>query len=341
MTNLLLPEIHNPLQQGWLCVVRKTKFASAHFLYLKELSEAENVQRFGLSSNQLAHGHNYEVDVQVWGELDEMTGMVVNLKDLKVILQEEIVEPLDFKNLNHQVSFFADRLTTLENMARFLWARVDKRLSSMNLTLMSIRVNESDDLFVEYWGGAIAPLHKALHHTVNKQKPVLTEPAASPPSQILSTGVSTMIAPTENDIPGGWVYLTRQYEFPASHRLHNPAWDDAENARVFRKCNNPNGHGHNYVLDVTVVGTPDERLGMVVDIYALDQIIQTALLDKVDHKNLNIDVPFMTDIIPTAENMVRAFWKELASQIPAPARLARLRLVETRNNAAEYWEPFA
>jgi 6-pyruvoyltetrahydropterin/6-carboxytetrahydropterin synthase len=133
------------------------------------------------------------------------------------------------------------------------------------------------------------------------------------------------------------VYLTRRYEFPASHRLFNPAWDEAENARVFRQCNNPNGHGHNYDLEVTVMGTPDDRLGMVVDIYQLDQLVQRFLLDQVDHKNLNVDVAFLQGVIPTAENIVRAFWQELSPHIPHPARLARLRLVETRNNAAEYW----
>jgi 6-pyruvoyltetrahydropterin/6-carboxytetrahydropterin synthase len=133
-----------------------------------------------------------------------------------------------------------------------------------------------------------------------------------------------------------WLFLTRKYDFPASHRLFNPAWSDEENERFFRQCNNPNGHGHNYELEVTVKGEPDPRLGMVVDIYELDQIVKRVVLDKVDHKNLNVDVDFMQGLIPTAENIVVAIWKELAPHIPAPANLARLRLVETRNNMAEY-----
>jgi 6-pyruvoyltetrahydropterin/6-carboxytetrahydropterin synthase len=133
-----------------------------------------------------------------------------------------------------------------------------------------------------------------------------------------------------------WVFLTRKYDFPASHRLFNPDFSDEENARVFRQCNNPNGHGHNYELEVTVKGTPDPRLGMVVDIYELDQIVQRVILDRVDHKNLNLDVDFLKGVIPTAENMVFAFWKELAPHVPKPAQLARLRLVETRNNFVEY-----
>lgn len=135
----------------------------------------------------------------------------------------------------------------------------------------------------------------------------------------------------------GWVLLTRKYDFPASHRLYNPNWSEAENQRVFRQCNNPNGHGHNYELEVTVKGQPDPRLGMVVDIYELDQVVRRVVLDRVDHKNLNVDVDFMHGVIPTAENIVAAIWQELAPHVPAPAQLARLRLVETRNNCAEYW----
>ncbi|MCE3235255.1 MAG: ptpS [Vampirovibrio sp.] len=133
-----------------------------------------------------------------------------------------------------------------------------------------------------------------------------------------------------------WMFLTRKYEFPASHRLFNPEWSEEENARVFRQCNNPNGHGHNYELEVTVKGCPDPRLGMVADIYELDQVVNRTVLDRVDHKNLNVDVDFMQGLIPTAENIVWAIWQQLAPQIPQPAKLARLRLVETRNNYAEY-----
>lgn len=143
--------------------------------------------------------------------------------------------------------------------------------------------------------------------------------------------------PTEQN----WLYLTRRYEFPASHRLHNPDWSDAQNARIFRQCNNLNGHGHNYDLEVTVKGSPDPRLGMVVDIYALDQVVKNVILARVDHKNLNVDVDFLQGLIPTAENIVLAIWQELFPHVPEPAQLARLRLVETRNNFAEYRGEFS
>lgn len=134
-------------------VIRKARFAAAHFLRLPELSDEENFQRFGPSSNALAHGHNYEIEVSVSGPVQPETGMVVNLKDLKVILNEEVVTPLDFKNLNLQVDFFKDRLTTLENMSQYLWNRLKPRLDGMNLHLVGLKVLESDDLFVEYYGG--------------------------------------------------------------------------------------------------------------------------------------------------------------------------------------------
>jgi 6-pyruvoyltetrahydropterin/6-carboxytetrahydropterin synthase len=136
-----------------ITVIRKAKFAAAHFLRLPELSDEENFQRFGPSSNAFAHGHNYEVDVHVAGPVAPETGMVVNLKDLKVILNEEVVGPLDFKNLNLQVSFFENRLTTLENLALYLWGRLKPRIDALSLELIGIKIAESDDLYVEYFGG--------------------------------------------------------------------------------------------------------------------------------------------------------------------------------------------
>jgi 6-pyruvoyltetrahydropterin/6-carboxytetrahydropterin synthase len=143
--------LHNSTR---VTVVRKIRFAAAHFLRLPELSDEENFQRFGPSSNALAHGHNYEIEVSVSGPVEPETGMVINLKDLKVILNEEVVAPLDFKNLNLQVDFFKNRLTTLENLSIYIWERLQPRLASMSLELTGLKTIESDDLYVEYYGGA-------------------------------------------------------------------------------------------------------------------------------------------------------------------------------------------
>lgn len=131
------------------------------------------------------------------------------------------------------------------------------------------------------------------------------------------------------------VTVTRRLTFNAAHRVHNPALSDAENSRLFGKCNNPNWHGHNYVLEVSVTGAVDERTGYVLDLGALKRLVQDEVVDRVDHRNMNVEVEFMRDLIPTTENIVVAFWRVLEPRI-RPARLTRLRLWETENNYVEY-----
>lgn len=131
------------------------------------------------------------------------------------------------------------------------------------------------------------------------------------------------------------VTVTRRLRFNAAHRVHNPALSDDENAAIFGKCNNPNWHGHNYTLDVSVEGDIDERTGYVFDLGALKQLVEHEVVDKVDHRNFNLDVDFMESVIPTSENIVVAFWRLLVERVK-PARLARLVLWETENNYVEY-----
>ena len=131
------------------------------------------------------------------------------------------------------------------------------------------------------------------------------------------------------------VYVTRKAHFAAAHRLYNPAWSDVENSRVFGKCNNANGHGHNYNMEVTVAGNPPGETGMVIDLKALAEIVEREVIERVDHKHLNLDVDFLKGIIPTAENMAVAFWKILESKIPH-GRLYSIKLYESDNNLVEY-----
>jgi len=131
------------------------------------------------------------------------------------------------------------------------------------------------------------------------------------------------------------VYVTRRETFSASHRLYNPSFSDERNREVFDKCANPNGHGHNYVLEVTVAGEPHPSTGYVIDLKLLKRIIRTEVIDKVDHKNLNLDVDFMRDMIPTAENIAVAVWNILESKIPS-GKLFLIRLHETENNVVDY-----
>jgi 6-pyruvoyltetrahydropterin/6-carboxytetrahydropterin synthase len=131
------------------------------------------------------------------------------------------------------------------------------------------------------------------------------------------------------------VTVTRRVRFNAAHRVHNPVLSDEENARLFGKCNNPNWHGHNYTLDVSVEGETDPKTGYVFDLAKLKQVVEREISSVVDHRNFNLDVPFMKDIIPTSENIIIAFWKILQPKI-APAKLKRLVLWETENNYVEY-----
>jgi 6-pyruvoyltetrahydropterin/6-carboxytetrahydropterin synthase len=131
------------------------------------------------------------------------------------------------------------------------------------------------------------------------------------------------------------VTITRRMHFSAAHRVHNPALSDAENARLFGKCNNPNWHGHNYILDVSVKGGLDEKTGYVVDLSRIKDIAQQAVIDKVDHRNLNVEVDFLKGTIPTTENFVVGIWRVLEPALK-PAQLTRLVLWETVNNYVEY-----
>lgn len=132
------------------------------------------------------------------------------------------------------------------------------------------------------------------------------------------------------------VYVTRKAHFSAAHRLYNPGFSDERNEAVFDKCNNPRGHGHNYVLEVTVKGIPDPETGYVIDLKRLAGIMEREIIDKVDHKHLNHDVDFLQGIIPTAENVAIIFWKILEPKITSGS-LHSVRLFESDNNYVEYF----
>lgn len=131
------------------------------------------------------------------------------------------------------------------------------------------------------------------------------------------------------------VTVTRRLKFNAAHRVHNPTLSDEENRATFGKCNNPYGHGHNYTLDVSVSGEVNPQTGYVMDLARLNTLVEREVVDAVDHHNLNVDVPFMQGVIPTAENLIVAFWRILQGAV-APATLTRLVLWETDNNYVEY-----
>ncbi|MGH9316225.1 MAG: 6-pyruvoyl trahydropterin synthase family protein [Thermoanaerobaculia bacterium] len=131
------------------------------------------------------------------------------------------------------------------------------------------------------------------------------------------------------------VRLVSGSHFSAAHRLAREDWDDEKNRRVFDKCSNANGHGHTYQLEVTVEGEIDPETGYVMDFSDLKRAVEENVIRKVDRRHLNFDVNFLTGVIPTAENIAVAFWRQLESKV-APARLVRVTLNETEKNRVVY-----
>lgn len=132
------------------------------------------------------------------------------------------------------------------------------------------------------------------------------------------------------------IYVTKKITFSASHRLYNPNWTHDKNEEVFDKCNNPNGHGHNYILEVTIEGIPNLETGYVIDLKKLKKIMMENIEKHVDHKHLNYDVPFLKGIIPTVENIAVVFWQQLENKIE-DGKLFKIKLYETDSSYVEYF----
>ncbi|TKC05111.1 6-pyruvoyl trahydropterin synthase family protein [Pedobacter frigoris] len=133
------------------------------------------------------------------------------------------------------------------------------------------------------------------------------------------------------------IYITRKASFNAAHKLSRPDWTAEENEAVYGKCANPNWHGHNYQLYVTVKGEVNPETGFLVDLKWLKDIINVSVVDKIDHKNLNLDVDFMKDKLASTENLAIAIWEQLYSLIAeSGAQLHSIKIYETENNFVEY-----
>ena len=132
------------------------------------------------------------------------------------------------------------------------------------------------------------------------------------------------------------IYVTRRAEFAASHFYHNPKFSAEENRRIFGKCNNPHGHGHNYTLEVTVGGEVDSATGMVMDLKELKKLLEKEVLDLMDHRFLNKEVPPFATTIPTTENIAIEIWKLIAPKVHI-GRLHRVRLYETPDLFVDYF----
>lgn len=140
------------------------------------------------------------------------------------------------------------------------------------------------------------------------------------------------------------IYITRRETFNAAHKLYQPNWTEKKNNLVFGKCANKNWHGHNFTLFVTVKGVPNIETGFVMNLKKLSEIINTQVIESLDHKNLNLDVSYLTGIMASTENLAIAIWDQLANEIAKNGgELAKIKLIETENNFVEYFggkEPF-
>lgn len=267
------------------CIVnRRAQFSASHRYWLRELSEAENTQRFGLCARTPGHGHNYILYVSLAGELDEY-GMVQNLSEVKQVIKREVTSQLDFSHLNDVWTEFQQTLPTTENIARVIWQRL-----APYLPLVRIQLFEHPELWAEYQGNGME------------------------------------------------AYLTLSTHFSAAHRLARPDLSYEENSEIYGKCARPNGHGHNYHLEVTVKGDIDPRTGMLVDLGALQQIIDDLVVEPLDHTFLNKDIAYFAEVVPTAENIAVYISNVLRSPIQElGATLHKVKLIESPNNSCEIY----
>jgi 6-pyruvoyltetrahydropterin/6-carboxytetrahydropterin synthase len=133
------------------------------------------------------------------------------------------------------------------------------------------------------------------------------------------------------------VQLTRVYRFCAGHRLYNADQDDAWNFAVFGKCSLPDGHGHNFRMEVTVEGSPDPKTGFVIPLECLDEIVRRTVIDPLDHRSLNVELQALGVRVPTTETLAQYVWRAIAPALPARISLAAIRLNETENNVFDYF----
>lgn len=136
-----------------MLITRKAEFSASHVCYNPELAEERNRELYGESANSHGHGHNYTVEVTLAGDPDPVTGMVVDLKLLKEVIQREVIDPMDHRHLNREVPPFDRVVPTAENVAKEIWLRLERHLSFGNARLHSVRLYETEDLYVEYEGG--------------------------------------------------------------------------------------------------------------------------------------------------------------------------------------------
>jgi len=293
------PPAARPHGEGRPCVItRRATFSASHRYWLPELSTEENQARFGPCSLAPGHGHNYELIVAMGGVLDA-DGMVLNLSDVKHAIRSQVTAQLDFRCLNEVwPEFDVSRPDGCLPTTEALGQAIWTRLAPL-VPLVGLRLYEQPTLWVDLL------------------------PPSSPHTALPSR------APME-------AFLSIRTHFAAAHRLARPELSQAENEAIYGKCARPHGHGHNYLLDVTVRGRIDPRTGMVCDLAVLQRLVDELVVEPFDHTFLNKDVEHFATTVPTAENIALHIADLLSGPIAASgASLHKVRLQESPNNAAE------
>ena len=277
-----------------LDMTRRVLFSAAHTDWLPERSATENEKVFGPNASPEPYGNNYYLDVTVTGDIDPLTGIIVNIKEIDHVVREQVVEKLDRKFVNRSVTYFCDRPVTPETLLDYVREQLEGVLPSA-VRLTALRLEETSLHFAEW---------QTTERKDRKER--------------------------------GSMLLTRVYEFAASHRLHSRHLSDEANRDLFGKCNYLHGHGHNYILEVTVAGSIDPGTGRVCDETALDECVNREVVDRYDHRHFNYDIPEFADLVPSTEVVTKMIWDRLEAHIPAPARLYRVVVRETARNIFEY-----
>jgi 6-pyruvoyltetrahydropterin/6-carboxytetrahydropterin synthase len=271
-------------------LTKRIEFAAAHRYHNPAWEPQKNRDVFGACCNEPGHGHNYLLEVTITGEVDDVTGMVVNLYDLKRIL-EDVLQEFDHKHLNLDTPYFRDTIPTTENIAHVLWRIMAARPGIG--TLQTIRLFEDDDLYAE----CTSSFADASQGNQRRAR------------------------------------VNRRYHFAAAHTLYADRLSAEANRTAFGPCAGPSAHGHNYVMEISVVGPIDPQSGMVVPLAVLDSLVQKEVLDRFDRHDLNQDKAFSNGHLPSGENVVRVIWDLLATHLEG---VERIRLVESRERTFEY-----
>jgi 6-pyruvoyltetrahydropterin/6-carboxytetrahydropterin synthase len=278
-------------------MTRRIKFSSGHRYWRPELTPQENRHLFGPMASPHNHGHNYVLDVVAKGEVDARTGMLVNIKRVDDALKDRVKHAYDQRSINDEVESMIGKSPSLEMILADLWHRL---------------VDSNGYMIVNEDLTATAEVPVAIECLRLEEMPTLY---------------------AESHFGSPEVQLTRTYEFAAAHRLNAPDLSMDRNLALYGKCNHVNGHGHNYVLEVTVSGVPDHESGFICNIEELDAVVDGEILRRYDHRNLDLDVDELAGVITTSENVAIAIFDRLHGKTPAP--LARVRLWETARNMFE------